>query len=82
MMMLCGCILRSGLVMRMPGGMIMAAIGVHLARTVMVLLREHDRLQVIAKARRGTAAPGKGRCRREDAEQIGEGDEPPHPDPH
>lgn len=82
MMMLCGCILRSGLVMLMRSGMIMAAIGVHLARTVMVLRRENDRLHFIAKARCGTAAPGKGCCRREDAEQIGESDEPPHLDPH
>ncbi|WP_245328865.1 hypothetical protein [Bradyrhizobium centrolobii] len=74
--------LRGGFVMRVHASMIVSRVGVHVVRAVLMLWCETDRLQVIAEARRGTIAPGEGRGRREDAEQIGEGDQPPHPDSH
>ncbi|WP_245332005.1 hypothetical protein [Bradyrhizobium sp. NAS80.1] len=56
----------------------MQVVGLHL------VMRRHEvgEHKVIAKAWRWTTAPGKSCGRRKDAEQIGEGDKPPHPDPH
>ena len=74
-MMFRGCILRRGLVMIMGLGMIMRRVaGVHMA---CLMMRRHEigQLAVVGQARR-RCAPGKCRGRREDAEQIGEGNDP------
>src|SRR5882757_871217 len=83
MMMRSGCILRGCLVMRMHAGMVARHVAVMGVACHHLMMHRHEiGQQHIIKARRGTAAPGKRCGRREHAEQIGEGDEPPHPDPH
>lgn len=77
-MMFCGSVLSGGLMMSMRRGVIRMPV----TGTVMVLRRKTNSLHVIPEARRRTIAPGKCRSRREDAKQIGQGDEPPSPHPH
>lgn len=84
-MMPCGCILRSRMMMiislRMIAGMLMRrALGVHVAG-LMMHRHKSGRHGVIAQAGRRDA---QGKCPRRcnDAEQIGEGNEPSRLDPY
>lgn len=71
------CVLRGGL----GGCSRMFVRNIAMARSHMVMRRSEVSETLVANAGR-SAAPGKA-CRRcEHAEQIGEGDDPPHPDPH
>lgn len=53
----------------------------NMARNHVMMHRNELSQSLVAKAGRSTA-PGKACGRREHAEQIGEGDDSPHPDPH
>ena len=79
-MMRSGCILRGGLLLGVC--MVVYRAAMHVSRRHLVMHRHGIRQQGFIKTRRRAAAPGKACRRREHAEQIGEGDDPPHPDPH
>lgn len=80
MMMGSGCVLRGCPVMRVRTRVVVRGRTMQLASRHLVMDR-HDKTRLV-KAWRGTATPGEAGGRREHAEQIGEGNDAPHPDPH
>ena len=71
-----------GLVMPMSPGMVVRGAIVRMARRHLMMDRCGICLRDPIEARRRAAAPGQACRGHEHAEQIGEGDDPPHPDPH
>ena len=76
MLVLVGCIRRIGLMMHVHSAVIVRFAHMHLRR------RREDNRKFIFKAWRRTASECKGCPGREDAEQIGQGDQPAHLDPN
>ena len=77
MVMLGGRVLCGSLVMRMYSGVVMRSAVMHVAGLHLVMHRHEIGKERVVKARCWTAAPGEACGRREHAEQIGEGDDPP-----
>jgi len=77
-----GRVLRGGLVMRMRPGVVMRGAVMRVAGLHLVMHRHAVGEKRVVEARCWSATPGKACGRREHAEQIGEGNEAPHPDPH
>jgi hypothetical protein len=77
-----GRVLRGGLVMRMRPGVVMRGAVMRVAGLHLVMHRHEVGKKHVVKARCRTIAQGEACGRREHAEQIGEGNEAPHPDPH
>src|SRR5262249_44161728 len=83
MMMFGGRFLCCRVMTRVNSGVIMhRAAVVHVAHGDLMMHRSEIRRLCLNKTRRRTIAPRKRGSRREDAEQIGEGDKPPHPKPY
>lgn len=71
-----------GQVMRVHGSMVVRHAVMHVASRHLMMDRHEISQQHIIETRRRAAAPGKRCRRREHAEQIGQRNEAPHPDPH
>jgi hypothetical protein len=82
MMLRRGPILRGGVVMRMGRCVVRRGVAMHVGVRLVVHRHGISELGLVRKTRCRTAAPGEGCRRRDHAEQIGEGNEAPHPDPH
>jgi hypothetical protein len=77
-----GRVLRGGLVMRMCPCVVMRGAVMRVAGLDLVMHRPEVGEERVVEARCWTATPSEACCRREHAEQIGKGNEAPHPDPH
>lgn len=68
--------------MRVWSPVIMRGAGMHMVGQHLLMYRHEIGDERVVKARRWTATPSEACCWREHAEQIGEGNEAPHLDPH